>query len=847
MPYSGESASLPTLLIVEDEFLIANDLRRILVKAGYQVVGMAGSVTEAKEIVAVQTPDIVLLDIFLHGDETGIDLSHWLKEQSIPFVFLSANLTDSLLEAAKVAQPFGFLTKPFREKDVLTTLEIARYRHAHSEEAKLRQQQSIQMAVNNAIISIQDREQLCLAIAHQINQLVPFSFLNLRIGLPDESSFYWLMLEKTPIDTFGRVNLAALLRNESDEQFLDKLDREAPDQLGEQTGVFTGEGFNQLCDKYVTARSCRDTFGVRSLILFPIQLKRNSMTTIILSSTLADGFTDKDYQAVSLITPQIALALDNLLAYEELEARRQMKAIELTIVNAFRNGNDVGTILAQVAGVINELMPIDLVALYRIGHSADPVAMDHLVYKEHGRFLPLTDQELVRRLAIRSEDWNHALAAMRSWLIKPTLCVGCQFSEGKPSNVVSELYRNVLGLQSSMYVPIFIKDQPMVSLVLASKAPYAFTYKDLSTLQDISVQMALALENLLAFERIKTLSEQLELEKTYLTEEIKTSHNFEEIIGVSAALQAVFTSIRQVAPTDSTVLIQGETGTGKELVARAIHNVSSRKGRALIKVNCAALPAQLIESELFGHERGSFTGATEKRIGKFELANGGTLFLDEIGELPLELQAKLLRAIQEKEIERIGGKGPVQIDVRIMAATNRNLQQEVAGGRFRSDLYYRLNVFPIVVPPLRERPDDIRPLALHFLQRISKKLGKPITGIVNASLQQMLTYAWPGNIRELEHVLERAAILSISTTLELAEPLQSSPMMGLSSVANRPAEQVQPIEETMRAAILAALAKSGNRIRGNGGAAELLNLKPTTLEARMKKLNINPHHKPITY
>ncbi|CAN5676144.1 hypothetical protein BH09BAC4_BH09BAC4_24280 [soil metagenome] len=846
MAYPAELTRLPSLLVVEDEFLIAHDLRRILMKAGYQVTGLAGSVNEARTIVADQRPDIVLLDIFLDGIETGIDLAHWLNEQAIPFVFLSANLTDGLLEAAKHTQPFGFLTKPFREKDVLTTLEIARYRHAHSEEAKLRQQQAIQIAVNNAIVTIQDREQLCLAIAHQINQLVPFSFLNLRIGLPDESSFYWLMLEKTPTDTFGRVNLAALLRSEADTQLLDKLDREAPDRLGEQMGVFTGEAFDHLCDNYVTARSCRDNFGVRSLMLFPIQLKRNSMTTIILSSALADGFTQKDYQAVSLITPQIALALDNLLAYEELEARRQMKAIELTIVNAFRNGSDLRTIVAQVASSMNELMPVDLVALYQGGRSPEAVSIDSLVHKEGGSFVALPEQDLLQRHGIPRADWKQALTDMRSWLIKPTLSVGCQFKDELPDDVVSELYRK-LSLQSAMYVPIFIKDQPMASLVLASRAPYAFTYKDLSTLQDISIQMGLALENLLAFERIKSLSEQLELEKTYLTEEIKTSHNFEEIIGGSPALQTVFKNIGQVAPTDSTVLILGETGTGKELVARAIHNLSSRKGRTIVKVNCAALPAQLIESELFGHERGSFTGATEKRIGKFELANGGTLFLDEIGELPLELQAKLLRAIQEKEIERLGGKGPIQIDTRIIAATNRNLLQEVASGQFRSDLYYRLNVFPIVVPPLRERPDDIRPLAMHFLRRLGKKLGKPLTSIENASLQQLLTYSWPGNIRELEHVLERAAILSPTATLELAEPLLAIPLTGRLVMTSQSEEEVLPIDETMRAAILAALAKSGNRIRGSGGAAELLNLKPTTLEARMKKLNISTQSKPPTF
>ncbi|MCK8495373.1 sigma 54-interacting transcriptional regulator [Spirosoma sp. RP8] len=836
---ANERTPLPSLLIVEDEFLIANDLRRILTKGGYQIDGIAGSVEEAKGQIAGKRPDIVLLDIFLDGHETGIDLAHWLNKQAIPFVFLSANLTDGLLEEAKVTQPFGFLTKPFREKDVLSTLEIARYRYAHSEESKLRQQQSIQIAVNNASINMQDREQFCLAIADQINRFVPFSFFTLQIGLPEESSFYWLMLKKTADNTFSKISLITLLQDEADESFLKKLDQEAPDRLSEKTGVFSGETFDQLCQSYVTARACRDKFNVRSLALFPIPLKRNAVTTITLSSTLTDGFSAKDYQTVDLICPQIALTLDNLLAYQELDTRRQIKAIELAVANAFRSEASMSAILVLVAQAINELLPVDLLALYRInGLQTSGADILSTVQKIKGQFEPLDSQSLPLYSTISPSSWEAALVGMQACLMKPTLHVGLQFTQQATDNVVGELYRKELGLQSFMYVPISNGEQPVASLILASKAPYAFTYKDLYTLQDISQHMSLALENVLAFERIRMLSERLEQEKTYLVEEIKTSHNFGEIIGHSPAMQVVFTNISQVAPTDATVLILGETGTGKELVARAVHNLSSRKKRDIIKINCAALPAQLIESELFGHERGSFTGATEKRIGKFELASGGTLFLDEIGELPLELQAKLLRAIQEKEIERIGGRGPIRIDARIIAATNRNLQQEVAEGRFRSDLYYRLNVFPIVVPPLRNRTDDIQPLALHFLRRISKKLGKPLTGIANDTLHQLLTYSWPGNIRELEHVLERAAILARSAILELAEPLQSALQTDLSMGTSPRVEHVQPIDETMREAILAALTKAGGRIRGRGGAAELLNLKPTTLEARMKKLRI---------
>jgi formate hydrogenlyase transcriptional activator len=837
-PAFPELATVVTALIVEDEFLIANDLRRILTKAGYEVLGLAESGAEARTLVAQAAPAIVLLDIFLKGSETGIDLAHWLNEQRIPFIFLSANLTDRVLAEAKVTQPFGFLNKPFREKDVLTTLEIARYRHAHSEEAMLRQQRDVQIAVNNAIVTVHDRDQLCLAIAAQVDKLVPFTFLNLRIGLPEEQSFYWVLLRKTALGNFERVHLPGLLGRDTPHELLAKFTQEAPDQLGERPGLFAGAAFEELCRHYPTAQASRTAFGVRAMAVFPVLLKQRSFTSMQLASTDAEGFSVADYEAIELIIPQIALALDNLLACEEIEARRRLKSAELTIVEACRNGRDLAEIAPVVAAAIHQLLPLDLLTLYQVGRVLGTAQDDTSVYRQGTEFLPLRLEEVVDLSdAATRQQWQQALTSLEARMQQPTLNVGEAGREARASNLVAERYGERLGgLQSSMYVPIIIKGRPWAALVVASRVAYAYTEKDLRLLQDLSRPLSLALENLLAFERIKTLSEQLEQEKIYLSEEIKTSHNFEEIIGTGAAMQALFKNIALVAPTDYTVLITGETGTGKELVARAVHNTSPRARRTMIKVNCAALPPQLIESELFGHEKGSFTGATDKRLGKFELAQGSTIFLDEIGELPLELQAKLLRVLQEKEIERIGGKGAIVVDVRIIAATNRDLQQEVAAGRFRADLYYRLNVFPLVVPPLRERPEDIVPLATHFLPRIGKKLGKPLTGIATASVQQMQHYAWPGNIRELEHVLERAAILSYSPTLALAESLGPA-----AAASATPPETglVRPLQESMREAIQAALAQAGNRVRGGGGAAELLNIKPTTLEARMKKLGIS--------
>ncbi|MDR4495865.1 MAG: sigma 54-interacting transcriptional regulator [Nitrospirales bacterium] len=333
----------------------------------------------------------------------------------------------------------------------------------------------------------------------------------------------------------------------------------------------------------------------------------------------------------------------------------------------------------------------------------------------------------------------------------------------------------------------------------------------------------------------KVLMEQekarLEAQNTYLREEIQSVHNFEEVIGSSSSLKKVLRNVERVAPTDSTVLVTGETGTGKELIARAIHNLSPRKSKPLVKVNCAAIPAGLIESELFGHEKGAFTGALTKKVGRFELADKGTIFLDEIGELPLDLQAKLLRVLQEGEFERVGGTQTFKINVRVIAATNRDLEQLSRTGQYRSDLYYRLNVFPIHLPSLREREGDIPLLAQYFVRKCAANLGKRIDRIPESMMAALRQYAWPGNIRELEHIIERAVILTEGSSLEPIE-------LSASGRAGSVSQAVMTLEERERLHIIDTLEQTGWRVSGKAGAAELLGLKPTTLEARMKKLGI---------
>ena len=333
---------------------------------------------------------------------------------------------------------------------------------------------------------------------------------------------------------------------------------------------------------------------------------------------------------------------------------------------------------------------------------------------------------------------------------------------------------------------------------------------------------------------------QLQEQQICLMEGVETNQYFPEIIGRSSELEQTLRLISRVAPTNSTVLILGETGTGKELVARAIHDNSSRKAKSMVKVNCATLPANLIESELFGHERGSFTGAMDRRIGRFELADKSTLFLDEIGEMPLELQVKLLRALQEKEIERIGGRTTIKVDVRIIAATNRNLEEEVEAGRFRADLYYRLNIFPISLPSLRDRREDIPLLASHFIQKLSKKVGTKITKISKYVIDQILGYDWPGNIRELEHAIERSILLSDDNILrQIHLPNRRQKETGKSSENG---VIVKTIEQNEREHIINVLKQCRGRVAGDKGAAEFLGIPPSTLSSKLKRLGIQKVH-----
>jgi formate hydrogenlyase transcriptional activator len=404
------------------------------------------------------------------------------------------------------------------------------------------------------------------------------------------------------------------------------------------------------------------------------------------------------------------------------------------------------------------------------------------------------------------------------------------------------------GIQSYCVVPLVARGNSIGTFTVWSKEKNRYSADDAELLQEVANQVALAIANMKSYEEITALKARLEKEIVYLQEEIRTEHNFEEIVGNSPPLLELLRRVDQVAPTDSSVLIYGETGTGKELIARAIHNRSTRKDRPLVKINCSAISAGLVESELFGHVKGAFTGAFERRIGRFELADGGTLFLDEVGELPLETQVKLLRVLQEHEFEPVGSNRSVHVDVRIIAATNRNLQESINAGTFRSDLYYRLNVFPLEVPPLRERRSDIPQLAMFFLSRYARSLGKRMEGISASATERLKSYSWPGNIRELQNVIERALILSRGPILELETDLvgvsasdivrPDSPQPAEATHGNGPASSLKTLEEVERAHISAVLEQTRGVIEGANGAARALGMHPNTLRHRIAKLGL---------
>ena len=564
--------------------------------------------------------------------------------------------------------------------------------------------------------------------------------------------------------------------------------------------------------------------GMRSFCVLPLTTPLRRLGGLSFASQDEDAFSDADVEILHELTSQVALAVDNTLHHEAAEqAQRQLAwkrdrlQLLLDVNNALVSNLDRRALFSAISACLRRVVSHDYTSL--AVYDAERKAFDMWAIEFEGKGL------------IK----EHMLVPVAG---SPA---GVAFTTGEPrrferADLVafeSEVGAALLaeGIQSMCTVPLTVHDRRLGTLSIGRLGTEPFTACDSELLASVASQVAFSVENSLAFQEIAELKDKLAAEKVYLEDEIRTEYNFEEVIGQAPALKRVLHQVETVAPTDSAVLICGETGTGKELIARAIHDLSRRRQRTLVKVNCAAIPTGLLESELFGHERGAFTGAIAQRIGRFELADGGTLFLDEVGDIPLELQPKLLRVLQEQEFERLGSTRTRRVHVRVVAATNRNLDEMVAEGTFRNDLYYRLNVFPITLPPLRERPEDIPPLVRYFVQKFARRMNKRVETVPADAMAALAQYAWPGNVRELENAVERAVILTSGSALRVP----------LSEFRARPTALtgVATLEATERQAILRALHDANWVLGGPHGAATRLGLKRTTLQSRIRKLGIH--------
>ncbi len=540
------------------------------------------------------------------------------------------------------------------------------------------------------------------------------------------------------------------------------------------------------------------------------------------------------------VCAQLAVKMSNLLAYEEIAQREEEKTILLSLSNSIAGMRSRNDFFEVVIARLKKIFTFDGFAITYIHEDGKTFGVFNVDKRYDVQNIPGYKNVLSARVPVSDPHYNIIIHSEEPVLFKVDEMVA-------GDNIISmAAFSKISGIRQFLSVPLRVGGKTIGAASFHSFGELKIDANN-NLLKGICAQIAVAVSNIIAHEKIlnqldeiNKYKQQLEDEKIYLKEEIESAHNYAEIIGESAEIKKVFRLVTQVAYSDSTVLVLGETGTGKELIARAIHNSSTRKNRLMVKVNCAALPANLIESELFGHERGSFTGAIERRIGKFELANNGTLFLDEIGEMTPELQVKLLRALQEKEIERVGGKTTIKTDVRIIAATNRDLEKLMEEGKFRSDLYYRLNIFPISLPPLRNRREDIPQLASYFIVRYSKKAGKKINTISSKTLKELIQYDWPGNIRELEHLIERSVLLATGDTIkEIDLPHRKR---NIAADVVKGDISVKTIDENEKEHILKILKHVKGRIGGVGGAAELLGVPTSTLNSRIKRLGIRKEH-----
>jgi len=567
----------------------------------------------------------------------------------------------------------------------------------------------------------------------------------------------------------------------------------------------------------VTQRMQED--GTKSFCVVPLTTAVRQLGAMGFSSLEKGAYGETDMEFLRQVGNQVAVAVDNVLHHHDLTYDRDRLRLLLEVSESIASHRDLAELFHDLAQRLPRALEFSYIAL--ILHDPEQNVMRLHILETPRPVSIAPGCEFPVEESVGGWVWRHQ---------QPLVIENIEQETRFPKliQMICEA-----GVRSFCTVPLTTARRRLGALSVGSFEKHHYGSSSIEFLQQVAKQVAVAVENALAYGEITGLKEKLAKEKLYLEEEIRTEYNFEEIIGESTALKKVLKQVAVVAPTDSTALILGETGTGKELLARAIHNLSGRRERTFVKMNCAAIPTGLLESELFGHERGAFTGAIATKVGRFELADGGTLFLDEVGDIPLELQSKLLRVLQEQEFERLGSTRTIRVNVRMVAATNQDLTEMVEKKEFRSDLYYRLNVFPVLIPPLRERREDIPVLVRYFAQKFARQLNRPVERIPADTMDALTNYAWPGNIRELENLIERAVILSSGPDLvvPVSELKTSRPLMD--------AAPVSTLEAAERDHIVRALNATNWVIGGQAGAAAKLGMKRTTLQSKMQKLGIS--------
>jgi formate hydrogenlyase transcriptional activator len=667
------------------------------------------------------------------------------------------------------------------------------------------------LEISESIATHRDLPALFHAIAQRLHRLVTFDFIGLT--LPDVNR-----------DIVRLHVLESSIPTEVKEGFEFSIEEPTHQVVWEQQKALVVTDL-EFDTRFPRSVDLLRKVGIRSFCLLPLTTAHRRVGALGFGSVRKGAYDEADLEFLRQVAAQVAVAVDNALNFqdaqvyqEQLSRERDRLRLLLEVNNALVSNLDLRQLLKEIAGCLRRVIRHDYTALALYDPATKEMRLRALDFPE-GK--GLIQEEMT--VPLEGSAGGEVFATRKPLLVDAA-------NSNRYQVPIARLAEEE-GLKCFCVLPLFTSTRDLGTLALGALAEDSFRQEDVDLLSQVANQIAIAVENALAYREIAELKNKLAEEKLYLEEEIRTEHNFEEVIGESPALKRALSQAETVAPTDSTVLILGETGTGKEMIARAIHDLSRRREGTFVKINCAAIPTGLLESELFGHEKGAFTGAIAQKIGRFELAHHGTLFLDEVGDIPLELQPKLLRVLQEREFERLGGTRTIRVDVRVVTATNRNLATMVEEGLFRRDLYYRLNVFPILIPPLRERREDVPLLVRYFVQKYARRMDRCIETISAEEMDALTRYHWPGNVRELENLIERAVILSPGPALRV-------PVAELKPPAEAPSDLT--LQAAERAHILRVLRETNGVVGGPRGAAARLAMKRTTLQSKMRKLGISP-------